>query len=103
MGYCKNITIDSFPKQGIQLGAAVEVIFNYDVTQTILGIVVRDDMEPPWETIIRLSDNRYLLASECQYTIIHAPPHNNSIVLMSSQDEALSPEGSARLPASADG
>ena len=74
MGYCKNITIDSFPKQGIQLGAVVDVCFRYDITKLIRGVVVRDDMEYPWETMIRLVDDRYVLASECQYTIVQAPP-----------------------------
>lgn len=74
MGYCKNITIDTFPKQGIQLGAVVDVCFRYDTTKLIRGVVVRDDMEHPWETMIRLDDDRYVLASECQYTIVQARP-----------------------------
>ena len=93
MGYCKNITIDTFPKQGIQLGAVVDVCFRYDTTKLIRGVVVRDDMEHPWETMIRLDDDRYVLASECQYTIVQARPVTPNALAQGREPQAKRPTG----------
>lgn len=67
MGCHKNITIDKFPKHGEQLGNQVKVCFHYDTDNWIGGKIVRDDMEEPYLTIIRLDDGRHVLGSECQY------------------------------------
>lgn len=51
------------------MGRRVKVCFHYDTRQTVCGTVVRDDSEHPWKTIIRLDDGRYVLSTECQYTM----------------------------------
>lgn len=68
MGHHPNVAIDVFPKQGTYLGRRVIVCFNRDDTAVIGGEVVRDDIEPPNLTVIRLDDGRYVLGAECQYT-----------------------------------
>lgn len=62
-------TVDAerFPQQGAYGGKRVRVCFNYDSTETLLGLVVRDDAEAPWRLIIRLDDGRYVLSTECQW------------------------------------
>jgi hypothetical protein len=74
MGVVKNISITRFPKQGSFLGKKVEVCFHYDTSKTIKGIIVRDDSEEPWVTIIQLEQESgvkgpYVLATECQYAL----------------------------------
>ncbi len=68
MGCVENVTATAFPKQGSHLNKRCEVCFNYDTATRLKGIVVRDDMEAPWRTLIRLDDGRYVLATECQYS-----------------------------------
>ncbi len=68
MGVENNISASTFPRQGAFLHRAVEVCFNYDASQLIGGIIVRDDAEEPGRCIIRLDDGRYVLATECQYS-----------------------------------
>lgn len=70
MGCHKNITKERFPKQGENLNKEVEVCFHYDMSKCLTGIIVRDDMESPWIGIIQLEDGRYILTSECQYSIM---------------------------------
>ena len=70
MGVCENIGIKEFPKQGDFKDKAVSVCFNYDTKKRIKGNVVRDDIEAPHLTIIKLSDGRYVLATECHYTTL---------------------------------
>lgn len=69
MGVETNISHTRFPKQGPHLGRTVFVCFNYDTSQQIRGTVVRDDYEEPWRTIIQLDDGRFVLATECQYSV----------------------------------
>lgn len=69
MGVDKSISFDSFPRQGEHLGKRVEVCFDYDLSRTIGGVVVRDDVGEPGRTIIKLDDGRYVLSIECQYSI----------------------------------
>lgn len=68
MGVCNTIGIEAFPKQGSFQGKAVSVCFHYDTSRRVHGKVVRDDIEEPFITIIKLTDGRYVLASECQYS-----------------------------------
>ena len=70
MGAVENITIDNFPKQGSFLNSLVKVCFHYDTEKFIYGFVVRNDIEEPFITLIRLADNRFVLGRECQYQII---------------------------------
>lgn len=74
MGVEKTIDIKNFPKQysvdessigGI--GRKVEVCFRYKTDKTILGVIIRDDKELPFRTLIRLYDGRVILGTECQY------------------------------------
>lgn len=69
MGVHANIGHDDFPAQGSLLNQRVRVCFRRDTGHTIGGLVVRDDMEEPFRTIIRLDDGRHVLADECQYTV----------------------------------
>jgi len=69
MGNVQNITGGTFPTQGPWLGVRTKVCFHYDTSRTVMGTIVRDDNEEPWQTIIQLDDGRYVLGSECQ----HAP------------------------------
>lgn len=48
MGVHPNITHDSFPKQSTNLSKRVRVTFHYDTARTVGGVLVRDDMSPPW-------------------------------------------------------
>ena len=70
MGVVTNISLLEFPRQGRHLGKRVRVCFNYEPEFTILGTVVRDDAEDPGLTIIKLDDNRHVLSTECQYSLI---------------------------------
>ncbi len=67
MGCEATITAGSFPKQGEYLGRRARVLFHYQ-EPALMGTIVRDDVEAPFRTIIRLDDNRFVLASECQYS-----------------------------------
>jgi hypothetical protein len=67
MGIQVNVDYDCFPKQGTHLGKKVKVCFNE--SRLINGVVVRDDMDEPFVSIIKLDDNRYVLATECMYSI----------------------------------
>lgn len=68
MGVQKNITADTFPKQGPWLGKRTTVCFGYDTTRTIGGTFVRDDSEEPGRAIIKLDDGRYVLTTECMHS-----------------------------------
>ena len=78
MGCVNNITFDKYPKQKDKhykfpqyaVGARVEVCYHFDASKTHLGTVVRDDLEEPFETIIKLDNGRYLRAVECQFSYI---------------------------------
>lgn len=69
MGAHKNIDYDKFPKQGRKLNKKTRVCFYYDTQRLLDGVVVRDDIEEPFLTIIKLEDGRHVLATECQYSI----------------------------------
>lgn len=66
MGCIHNITAAEFPQQSKLKGAAVRVCFHYDTRTEVKGKIVRDDEH---QTIIALEDGRYVLATECQYSI----------------------------------
>lgn len=69
MGVEKNVSLTEFPKQyEDQVNQKVQVYFNYDTSQGILGTMVRSDAEDPYRGIIKLDDGRYILTTECQYT-----------------------------------
>jgi hypothetical protein len=56
-----------YPKQGAHAGKRVLVMFDYAPRTTSGGGCVRDDVEAPWLTILRLDDGHHVLAGECQY------------------------------------
>lgn len=70
MGCIENITFDKFPRQKkdglFHTGQKVRVVYHYDTTKFHFGTIVRNDMEAPFETIIKLDNGRYLRAVECQ-------------------------------------
>ena len=68
MGVCTHIDYKMFPKQSNHSGKRAKVCFNYNLKKTIGGVVVRDDMEEPWITIIKLDDGRHVLSIECQWS-----------------------------------
>ena len=75
MGCIDTITYDKFPKQRdenykypeFKVGSRVEVCYHFDASKCHYGTIVRDDLEEPFETIIKLDNGRYLRAVECQY------------------------------------
>ena len=78
MGCIDTITYDKFPKQKdenykypeFKVGSRVEVCYHFDTSKYHYGTIVRDDLEEPFETIIKLDNGRYLRAVECQYSYI---------------------------------
>lgn len=67
MGCVQTIDFEKFPKQSSHLGKRAKVIFHYNTETVLFGQVVRDDIEAPFLTIIRLDDGRHVLPTECQY------------------------------------
>ena len=78
MGCIDTITYDKFPKQKdenykypeFKVGSRVMVCYHFDASKCHYGTIVRDDLEEPFETIIKLDNGRYLRAVECQYSYI---------------------------------
>ena len=69
MGCVDSITAKGGPVQCDTVGRRVSVCFHYDTSQELLGTVVRDDGESPFKTIINLDDGRYVLTTECQWSV----------------------------------
>lgn len=67
MGVHPSIDFDKFPEQGKWLNVRTRVLFGYR-DEPIWGTIVRDDMEEPFRTIIKLDDGRYVLGTECQHS-----------------------------------
>lgn len=78
MGCVSTITYDNFPKQKDEnykypqfaVGSRVQVYYHYDTSKMHLGTIVRDDIEKPFERIIKLDNGRYLRGVECQFSYI---------------------------------
>ena len=70
MGVATNVGFKEFPQQGRFLSKEVLVFFNYDTHHKLKGTVVRNDAEEPFETIFKLEDGRYILSTECQYSVV---------------------------------
>ena len=78
MGCIDTITYENFPKQKdenykypkFKVGSRVKVCYHYDTSKYHYGTIVRDDLEEPFETIIKLDNGRYLRAVECQFSYI---------------------------------
>ena len=69
MGCVSTITLYAFPKQSEFVNRRCKVIFHYDTEKWIMGTIIRDDREEPFETLIRLDDGRIIRGCECQYSI----------------------------------
>lgn len=69
MGVHKNIGLKKFPKQDEMLNNIVDVVFNYNTTDSIEGEIVRMDREEPFVTLFKLKDGRIVNATECQYQL----------------------------------
>ena len=69
MGCVSTITAYKFPEQSSHVNRRCRVYFHYDTTKWIMGTVIRDDREEPFETLIRLDDGRMIRGSECQYSL----------------------------------
>jgi hypothetical protein len=71
MGFAINVTHNTFPKQSDWLGKRVRVLFRYGSNDEpeLHGTIVRDDIQDPWKSIIKLDDGRYVLTTECQYSL----------------------------------
>jgi hypothetical protein len=67
MGTIATITASTFPKQSDLRGKRVKAIFHYETTRQVEGVLLRDDVEEPFRTVIHLDDGRVVLGCECQY------------------------------------
>jgi len=69
--YISDNELENFKKveQGSFVGRKVEVCFNYDTSKLLEGVVVRDDVEKPYEGFILLDDKRLVSMVECQYSL----------------------------------
>ena len=70
MGVVHNIDHTRFPEQDILLNKRVVVFFHYDLNNKVYGKIVRSDAEQPGRTIIELDDGRYILSTECHFTLM---------------------------------
>lgn len=58
-----------FPTQGEALLRRVIVRFRNDPNSTIyMGVIIRDDVSPPYSTIIELDNGTVVTGGECIYT-----------------------------------
>ena len=69
MGCVANITAGKYPRQSDWRGKHVNVCFHYDTAHTFPDVIIRDDAEGPFVTIITLEDGRCVLSTECQYSL----------------------------------
>lgn len=74
MGCVNNISHDRFPRQGYWLGKTVRVVFHYDTSVSIMGKVIREDIEEPGKMIIQLENGWVVLSTECQFQLIPEGP-----------------------------
>ena len=58
------------PKQGTWLGRVVDVCWDYDTSNTMRGLIVREDEDSPGLMIIKLNNGDYITSKECQYSLI---------------------------------
>jgi hypothetical protein len=70
MGVVKNVDFDKFPQQSVFLGKGIRACFSYDISHAVNGTIVRMDIEAPYVTILKLDDGRFVLSTECQYTVV---------------------------------
>lgn len=68
MGNHAAITATTFPRQSADVQKEVHVCFHYNTAVRLKGVLLRDDLEDPYRTVIQLCDGRVVLGTECQYT-----------------------------------
>lgn len=68
MGVVTNVAAHIYPRQSADVGRRVRVMFNY-APPVIEGVIVRQYGVEPYRTIIALDDGRYVLATECHYSV----------------------------------
>ena len=68
MGCVSTITATNFPEQSQYINRKCWVCFHYDTSVWIPGVIIRDDREEPFETLIKLDDGRIVRGVECQYS-----------------------------------
>lgn len=77
MGCVSTISYDKFPMQADhnykypEVGKRVKVCYHYDTNHYHYGVIVRSDREEPYKTIIALDNGRYILGTECQYSLVN--------------------------------
>lgn len=59
-----------FPEQSSYRGKRTKVMFQYDSQNMLEGIIVREDIEQPYDGFIHLDDGRVVSMTECQYSPI---------------------------------
>lgn len=70
MGKHKQVGANKFPLQSMDNGKRVLVRFWDDKVNEYKGTLVRSDRGEPWITIIKLDDGRYVMDTECAYSVI---------------------------------
>jgi hypothetical protein len=68
MGQVKNVGATTWPRQGRYLGSAAVVRFWDEQHTEFPAVIVRDDAEAPWITVLRLDGGRVVLSTECMYS-----------------------------------
>lgn len=72
MGCVSTITADTFPAQGDWVGKEVELCFHYKTSETVKGVIVRDDLDAPGETLIKITTglhtDKIVRGAECQFS-----------------------------------
>jgi hypothetical protein len=57
-----------YPQQSARIGQRVEVLFNDGTRFPLPGVLVRQDVEEPFVTILQLTNGQYVLATECPWS-----------------------------------
>lgn len=65
----RDVGIYKVPNQSKDVGKQTKVIFNYDSTQKHEGVIIRDDIEEPFLTLIKLDAGPFIISTECQYSV----------------------------------
>lgn len=57
-------------KQGNFINRKCNIFFNYNIKNFISGKIIRDDIEEPFKTLIKLNDGTIIDSKECLYQLI---------------------------------
>ena len=79
-----------YPIQGQDtIGCRVMVSFDYDIDHAVPGTVIRDDMDEPYLTIIKLDDGRVVLGKECQWRAMTPGEAADSLAMAGKKADAF--------------